>query len=388
MIPLYKYFFISGYQRSIDSIVATKTTSRYIVIIVFVVHEIFIGQSELINIFMKISKIPGLGRFGVFIDDVDLFNITDAEWNEIGQLHMKSLVTIIRNTNLDVKTYQNLIKKITLDRNTITLDWKQKYGSNYFERGINDDPEIDEIDRIAMKELGNMCVDQTIRVSNKRNENGDRIGMFAEGELLWHSNESGRLIFTPGVSLLGHANMIGSSTGFLTTTDYYENVSESFRSELDEMILLHRFQPGRINPGLNKTQDTVMYHNMCPQDDVEIPLIIQSPAGIKGLHYSVNTVYSIKGMTKAESDSVFAEIDKELFVEKYIYDHWYQSNTDLCLFDNSITLHRRLGDVKDRECYRLQHDYLPLVGPYNPYLQEEFKQRYASELGKYGDLYD
>lgn len=337
---------------------------------------------------MKISKIPGLGRFGVFIDDVDLFNITDAEWNEIGQLHMKSLVTIIRNTNLDVKTYQNLIKKITLDRNTITLDWKQKYGSNYFERGINDDPEIDEIDRIAMKELGNMCVDQTIRVSNKRNENGDRIGMFAEGELLWHSNESGRLIFTPGVSLLGHANMIGSSTGFLTTTDYYENVSESFRSELDEMILLHRFQPGRINPGLNKTQDTVMYHNMCPQDDVEIPLIIQSPAGIKGLHYSVNTVYSIKGMTKAESDSVFAEIDKELFVEKYIYDHWYQSNTDLCLFDNSITLHRRLGDVKDRECYRLQHDYLPLVGPYNPYLQEEFKQRYASELGKYGDLYD
>ena len=161
---------------------------------------------------MKITKIPGLGRFGVFIDDVDLFNITDAEWNEIGQLHMKSLVTIIRNTNLDVKTYQNLIKKITLDRNTITLDWKQKYGSNYFERGINDDPEIDEIDRIAMKELGNMCVDQTIRVSNKRNENGDRIGMFAEGELLWHSNESGRLIFTPGVSLLGHANMIGSST--------------------------------------------------------------------------------------------------------------------------------------------------------------------------------
>ena len=43
---------------------------------------------------MKITKIPGLGRFGVFVDDIDLFSISNEEWIEIGQLHMKSLVTI------------------------------------------------------------------------------------------------------------------------------------------------------------------------------------------------------------------------------------------------------------------------------------------------------
>lgn len=332
---------------------------------------------------MKITKIPGLGRFGVFIDDVDLNTISDEEWLEIGKLHLEKLVTIIRNTNLtSLPRYQELIFKTGRDRYIVGLKWFQKYGPDFYQRVLDNDPAIDPIDATAIKELGYVQVNQTLRVSGKKDKDGNRLGMFAEGELLWHSNESGNLIFTPGVSLLGHACMVGSSTGFLTTTDYYENVSNSFRSELDEMILLHRFTPGAINPGLNKDQDTVMYHNMCPEDDVEIPMVIQSPAGIIGLHYSVNTVYSIKGMSKAESDAVFKEINKELFVEKYTYDHWYQSNTDLCLFDNSITLHRRLGDVKDREAFRIQYDYTQLDNPYNPYLQEKFKQQYVEDLKK------
>ena len=46
---------------------------------------------------MKITKIPGLGRFGIFIDDVDFTTITNEEWMEIGQLHLQNLVTIIRD---------------------------------------------------------------------------------------------------------------------------------------------------------------------------------------------------------------------------------------------------------------------------------------------------
>jgi len=49
---------------------------------------------------MKVSKIPGLGRFGIFIDDVDFDHLTDEEWLEIGKMHLDNFVTIIRNTNL------------------------------------------------------------------------------------------------------------------------------------------------------------------------------------------------------------------------------------------------------------------------------------------------
>ena len=345
---------------------------------------------------MKISKIPGLGRFGIFVDDVDFATLTDEEWMEIGQLHLQNFVTIIRNCNLHWQDQLDWCQKWGGTRYGIRYLILKKYPGKTWQQVLDltlaDSSEIDEMDKLRLRTL--MKMQETspegkhvMRVTGKRDEQGNPLGMFAEGELLWHSNESGTLTFTPGVALLAAENVIGSSTGFVTTPDYYENVSNAFRSELDEMILVHRFTPGKINPGLRMEQDEIMHANMCPEDDTEIPIVMRSPGGLIGLHYSINTVYSIKGMTKAESDSVFAEINKELFVEKYIYDHWYQNNSDLCLFDNSITLHRRLGDIKNRLCYRIQHDYSNLhADAWQPYLKEEFANKFAQDMGYYVQL--
>jgi alpha-ketoglutarate-dependent taurine dioxygenase len=340
---------------------------------------------------MKISKIPGLGRFGIFIDGVDFNHLADEEWMEIGQLHLENFVTIIRDCNLTWQNQPEWLMKWGDTRYGIRYNILKKYPqytwSEVVKLSLTNSPKIEDIDKLRLSNIARMQeVDPNtgrhiMRVTGKRDADGNALGMFAEGELLWHSNESGTLTFTPGVALLGAENMIGSSTGFLTTPDYYENVSNAFRSELDEMILIHCFTPGRINPGLRIEQDEVMHANMCPVDGTEIPIVMRSPGGIVGLHYSTNTIHSIKGMTEAESNAVFEEINKELFVDKYIYDHWYKSNNDFCLFDNSITLHRRLGDIKDRLCYRIQHDYSNLQNEFwQPYIKEEFAQRYENEI--------
>ena len=342
---------------------------------------------------MKVSKIPGLGRFGVYIDDVDLNTISDDEWLEIGQIHLKSLVTVIRDSKLtDPNRYYDLICKFgnkrfytPIDVHTPETEWfHKKYGIEIWEVNDGNIHRIEPEDRkwcVVTKSLRLDEQPNITRVSGQYNEKGEPLGIFSEGELLWHSNESGRLTFTPGVALLGHHGMIGSATGFVTTTDWYERQSESFRSELDEMIILHRFTPGKINPGAPEEHDWVMHKNMCPVDDSEVPLVMQSPGGIKGLHYSINTVGQIKGMSQEESDKLFARIDRELFVDEYIYDHWYQSNRDLCLFDNSITLHRRLGDIKDRMAWRIQHDYNRIEPQaYMPYFQESFNRKYIEEM--------
>ena len=199
-------------------------------------------------------------------------------------------------------------------------------------------------------------------------------------KILWHSNESGDLVFSPGVSLLGVDGVVGSATGFVTTTDWYENQTESFRSELDEMVIQHKFTPGKINPGLREEQDGIMNRNMCPEPN-ELPLVCQSPGGIKGLHYSINTIEGIVGMSKEESQKLFDSINKTLFVDEYIYDHWYKQDNDLCLFDNSITLHRRLGGITDRMCYRLQFSYDQLIDPlWCPWLQEPYISQHRIEL--------
>lgn len=341
---------------------------------------------------MKISKIPGLGRFGIYIDDVDFDHITDDKWMEIGRLHLNSLVTIIRNTKLSPAKYAEWMRKWGSSRGLTLFRIIKKYGVNPRSLYKIDDPNLlfDPVDAEYIRNLRNMLEwdkhgnpTEILRVTGKRDQDGNPLGMFAEGELLWHSNESGNICFTPAVSLLAYENVVGSSTGFATTVDWYESQSESFRSELNDMIVIHKFTPGRINPGLREEQDRVMYRNMCPVDGVEIPLIRRSPGGHTGVHYSQNTIDHIKGMSSDESQKIFQMIEKGILSDSNVYDHWYQNNGDLCLFDNSITQHRRLGDIKNRMAFRIQYDYETILDqPYQPYLQEPFQTQYKTEIAE------
>ncbi len=340
---------------------------------------------------MKVSKIPGLGRFGIFIDEVDLMTISDTEWMEIGHLHMQNLVTIIRKSNCTKERYGELVSKLGDSRPTAVTarKYKKKFGKDWYwvmDQAQMDSNLIDEDDKWRIK-VAEQVTERTTngyalaKIAGGYDSQGLPKGFFSDGELLWHSNESGTLTYTPGVALLGSENMIKSSTGFITTPDYYESVGESFRSELNEMIIIHRYRPNSISPGNDPKQDKILEVNMCPVPDTEVPLVITSPGGITGLHYSINTTYGIKGMTKKDSDKVFEKINKELFVEKYTYDHWYTNNDDLLLFDNSITLHRRLGYIDGRVAYRIPHDYTYLQsGPWMPYSQKEYQRRYTAEI--------
>jgi alpha-N-acetylglucosamine transferase len=96
---------------------------------------------------------------------------------------------------------------------------------------------------------------------------------------------------------------------------------------------------------------------------------MQSPGGHTGLHYSYTTVAGIKGMSDADAKKVFKELDRGIFQEKYTYDHWYQTDNDLLLFDNSITAHRRLGPIIGRSALRSVFDYTNLQNNfYQPYI--------------------
>ena len=343
---------------------------------------------------IRITNIPNLEGYGVFVDNIDFKNLTRTEWMDLGKLSMQKLVMIIRSTGLDNRSFHQVIKKWGKDRQNYaaTLFARYPWANGQIDHIIASTEVPDEEKDIIreFKRVGgcNQKTGNTLRVSGKK-VNGQRIGMFADGELLWHSNESGDIAFTPAVALLGAENMTNSATGFMVTTPYYYSVSDSFRSELDEMILIHNFVPGRINPGLNEPQDNLMYKNMCPDPDTEIPLVIQSPAGIKGLHYSFNTVTGIKGMSNLEAEKILTEIKKGL--EKYTYDYWWENDDDLLIFDNSIVQHRRLGDTTNRLCHRYQFDYTYLQYKvtkqnYIPYFQDPYRSRYVMKMNIIGSM--
>ena len=300
----------------------------------------------------RITDIPELEGYGVFVDDIDFKNLSLREWKELGQLHLQKLVMVIRKSGLkNKKVFYRVLKKWGEHRQNyaaILFDkypWAEGQADKLLsssEVSQEDKEYIKEFKRIGghSRKEGNI-----LRVTGKK-INGYRTGLFAHGELLWHSNECGDLAFTPGVALLGQHGMTKSATGFMVTTPYYYSVSDSIRSELDEMVLTHNFVEGKINAN---EENSIVYKNMCPFPNTEIPMVIQSPAGIKGLHYSFNTV------TGSNNDRLLAEVRKGL--EKYTYDYWWENDDDLLIFDNTIVQHRRLGDTTDRLCLRYQFDY-------------------------------
>jgi alpha-ketoglutarate-dependent taurine dioxygenase len=340
---------------------------------------------------MKISKINGLGSFGHYVDDVDFNTITDEEWIEIGKLHLQGLVTVIRNTNITKDQYYNRMQQfgpMKGARNS-RAHFIAKYGPKFdaFKPELFDELGVTREDRIYLNtkkhfiektEGGNHLT----RITGLRDDQGNMLGVFSDGEVYWHSNESSELTFAPGVGLLGSEYMVGSSTGFVQTVDYYQSLSESLRSELDEMVLIHQYIPGRLNERekIDEQLRINVKFGFCAEDGAEVPLVITSPGGIKGLHYTVNTAVGIKGMSQADSDKLFKEIDKHLFTEQYVFDHWYQQDNDLVLFDNSITLHRRLPGDPNRLAYRIQYDFSDLLdSPWYPYHQPEYAEKYKTQ---------
>ena len=338
-----------------------------------------------------ITKIPGFGDYGIYVDGVDFDHMSVDEWAEWGKLHIKTCVTIFRNTNCTPDKFKTFNHTFGRAHNGSFYRYLKKYnikvdkslapleGTNLAWQNLHQ--VADEADMRILREIADISAMPNVqRVTGKRYNDGRRMGIFAEGELLWHSNESGQLVNNPGVFLLAMENVVGSSTGFCITVNWYNAQTEAFRSELDEMIMEHDFVPGRMNPGLNETQDSMMRTNFSPVPE-DIPLVIHSPGGLRGLHFSPHTICRVKGMPQAESDRLIDRIKFELLQEPHIYDHWYQNTGDLLLFDNSITLHRRLGDIKDRLLLRSASSYANLIDhAYQPYFHPEYAERYKQRI--------
>ena len=339
---------------------------------------------------MKVSKINGLGSFGVYVDDFDWNDV--ESWKELKQVNLKSLLTVVRGNGTN-DHFRSVVKNIHLvgtARRSREAYFINKYGIDF----LNCKDQWEENDRIGFEIVSKWGLKKDdidlsslnwARVTGKRDATGDLTGIFGDTELLWHSNESGIYTFAPLVALYGAEHMTTSATGFCQLTDWYEAQTDAFKSELDELVCIHKWKPKAIEPQADDRYEIAMKGNFTGSKDeaVEMPLVIKSPGGIKGLHFSEHTIIGFKGMSQEDSDRLIARIRDEVFTEKMIYDHWWQNNSgDLLLFDNTIMVHNRsirpgldmVAELNQRLGYRYPADYAGMED-YNPFFQEPYKSR-------------
>jgi hypothetical protein len=338
---------------------------------------------------MKITKINGLGSFGAYVDNFEWDSI-DA-WKELQEVNLKTLLTVVRG-NGTTQNFRSIIKNIYLlgtSRRSRDAYYIKKYGTDF----INKFDSWDEDDKISflivskwkMTEDYGLSPHNWAQVTGKRDAQGDLTGIFGDTELLWHSNESGIYSFAPLVALYGAQHMTTSATGFCQMTDWYEQQTQAFQSELKELVAQHKWKPRAIEPQADDRYEIAMKGNFTGSSDdmVEMPLVIKSPGGITGLHFSEHTIIGFKGMSQTESDKLVDRIRTEVFNETYVYDHWWENDSgDLLLFDNTIMVHNRsirpgldiTKELTQRLGYRCPMDYAGLED-YNPYFQEPYISR-------------
>ena len=350
---------------------------------------------------MKISKIPGLGRFGIFVDDLKIDDLNNDRWLLLGEEHLKNLVTIIRNIDFkDIAEYKKWMKKwgkpvylpmIALKRKYNIKNWS---ALDLLKISKEDKEYIKDVKRMVASDDGKF--NSVLRVTENKTPDNKPMGLFGSGDLEWHCNDSGLLYSVPGISLLGHENMTNSSTGFLTTVDWYEEQKESVRRELDDAIIIHKFFKQKVDPDGEGYNDSVVSRNVFCDDNIvsklnnkegypEIPLVRKSVYGYKGIHLGPSC-YQVVGLSLKESKKFLEHVRKSLFQEKYIYRHKYQNDNDLLIFDNTITLHNREGKTKDRLAFRIPNDYSNLRDDYNLYIQEPFKSDFKRIKEYYANI--
>jgi hypothetical protein len=331
---------------------------------------------------MKVSKMPGFGSLGTIVEDFEWDQ--PQAYEELRELNIKSLVTVVRGDG--VNRFDSVVKNMRHvvatrpGRNTL------KYGLMRDYSGVmTEEEEINQ--RINGKWMIGESAPGWVRVTGKRDEEGNTLGAFGDTELLWHSNEFARPTFAPVVVLYGMTHMNTSATCFVHSADWYDKQSESFRSELNELISICDWDKNALMPSGDSNLELNMRMAFVPQNGSRMPLVMDSVGGSRGLHYS-KFIVGFEGMTKADSDKIINKIESELFVPEYQYDYWWDNpGGDLVLFEQSITLHMRKivegldlrGELKERNAHRLAGDYRGHIN-YNGFLQKEFRDIRQTEL--------
>ena len=326
---------------------------------------------------MKVSKIPGFGSFGTVIENFDWRNPED--YKRLKDLNVESLVTVIRGDGTDqfphlVKNFRHIMTNRSGANRRLV-----KYGPNWEKL---QSPEEKEATKVTSRwRLGDYAPNWH-RVTGKRDDEGHRIGVFGDSELLWHSNEYAVPTFCPVVALYGANHMDTSATCFLQTVDWYEKQTESFRSELDEMIVIGKWDNELLQPGSSVEDHIPMKMAFVPEGTIRTPLVVKSPGGRKALHWS-NWITGIEGLNTQDSKKIIDKITKEIFVDDYQFDYWWDhSMGDMVLFDNTVTMHMRKikenlnlkSELHERLGYRNVGDYAGMED-YNPFLQTEFREK-------------
>lgn len=278
------------------------------------------------------NKLPGVGYE---ITGMDLKSMSDIEIREFGKTIIEDNVLIIRDQNID------------------------KFELNRILRCIG---------RLA--EIGGYMKDEDLntfmRVTNRRDSEGKKTGIFADKEIDWHSNgnnrETGRQCC---VVLLCVEPGIDSITSFVDTRQAYLDLPADIKQIVDDTDCLYGFSTEHDGHPFydvdENDQEYEFFKNLeSSPDGITRPLVYTHPfSGEHGLYFPYPSIHNMWRRNGQSLDYQWLReyLINHVFQDKYIHHHNSWRKGDLIIMDQFHSLHKRNEVQGDRFLYRVVIDY-------------------------------
>lgn len=199
------------------------------------------------------------------------------------------------------------------------------------------------------------------RVTNERDSSGEKIGIFADGELGWHSNGNARDAGNEScVALYCIKPGIDSVTSFCDVRQAYRDLPEADKEFLLKIDGDFQFMNNTFYHLEEGDKELKMYtEHPAFQVPIVKPLIYTHPYDKeKGLYLTYHYIQRLWNRETGEDCTyLIEELKSHVFQDKYIYHHSDWQPGDFIFMDQWHSLHKRNEVKGKRFLWRLAFDY-------------------------------
>ena len=233
----------------------------------------------------------------------------------------------------------------------------------FYEQDLNEQEYVNLCKRFGECEAPDLFMNpkdypEIFLVTGKRDDKGNKIGMFGDTELGWHSNGNSRhLIDKIMISLYCITEDINTTLSICHTAKPFQDLTEEQKDYYRSIKIKIKFKNNTIY--------------QLEEDDPELEFMSKNKGSIRNLvdkhpHTGEEYFYfpyhficgAWEGKSKTDHEKLIADLMPVIFRPKYQHHHIFKKG-DLLIMDQFTSLHRRTPVLdNNRLLWRIANDYM------------------------------
>ena len=249
--------------------------------------------------------------------DKDINTMSDKELVEVCRLTVSNMVVIFRNQKLTAEDQLRIcstIGHVQLTSNAISV------------------------------------IPGVIRVTGKKNSQGQE-GLFGHKHALdWHANQPSSLERKPLIWLYGVENTVGSRTSWINNILAYEALDNDFKREIDSLEVYCGYQKGSYS-------DSEYFKEHINKEN-PIRLVQTNEEGKTGLFFPFLQIFGMKGVSDKVFKNIMERLTTHVLNEQFVYHHDWQDG-DIVISEQWLSIHKRwpFEGMDKRVLHRIAFDH-------------------------------